>query len=143
MSAPVAILDGVDADLVPDSSRLAGIVTVSELLAAGLSRPQVRSLARQRVLLPQGRGVYARAALVAEVAHRPAGEQALQVAAALAVVGPGAVGSHRSAALIHGLELLGSQQAGTVTVTRPLGGSGSNTARPGICLHACALPAGT
>ena len=64
------------------------------------------------------------------------------MAAAVAVVGPGAVGSHRSAALIHGLELLGSQQAGTVTVTRPLGGSGSNTARPGICLHACALPAG-
>jgi hypothetical protein len=127
---------------VRDSSRLAGIVTVSELLAAGLSRPQVRRLARQRVLLPLGWGIYARAALVAEAARGPAGEQALQVAAALAALGPGAVGSHRSAAVIHGLDLFGRQQAGTVTVTRPPGGNGSNTARPGICLHTAALPAG-
>jgi hypothetical protein len=64
------------------------------------------------------------------------------VAAALAAVGPGTVGSHRSAALIHELELLGRQQAGTVAVTRPLGSGGSKTARPGICLHTSALPAG-
>jgi hypothetical protein len=36
MSDPAAILDGVGADLLPDSSRLAGIVTSGELLAAGL-----------------------------------------------------------------------------------------------------------
>ena len=142
MSEPMAILDGVDAGLVPDSPRLAGIMTVSELLAAGLSRPQLRGLARQGVLLPLGRGVYARAALAAEAARGPAGEEALQVAAALAVVGRDAVGSHRSAAVIHGLDLLGRRQPGTVTVTRPLGGSGSNTARSGTRLHTAALPAG-
>ena len=60
---------------------------------------------------------------------------------ALAVVGPDAAGSHRSAAVIHELDLLGGPQPGTVTVTRPLGGSGSNTARPGIRLHIAALPA--
>ena len=140
MSEPVAILDGVDANMVPDSSRLAGIVTVSELLAAGLSRSQLRRLAKRRELLPLGRGIYARAALVPEAARGPAGEEALRVAAALAVVGPDALGSHRSAAIVHGLDLLG-RQAGTVTVTRPPGGSGSNTPRPGIHLHAAALPA--
>ena len=44
------------------------------------------------------------------------------------------------AAVVHGFDLLGRQQAGAVTVTRPPGGSGSNTARPGIRLHAAALP---
>src|SRR5262249_7284060 len=142
MSEAVAILDGVDGDLVPDSSRLAGIVTVAELLAAGLSRPQVRRLARQRVLLPLGWGIYARAALVAGAARGPAGEEAVQGAAGLAIVGRDAVGRHRGAAVIHGIELFGRQQRRTVTVPRRLGGGGSNTARPGIRLHTAALPAG-
>ncbi len=92
--------------------------------------------------MPVGRGVYARAAPAAEAAGDPAGEHALRVAAALALVGPEAVGSHRSAAVIHGLDLLGRHQAGPVAVTRPRGCGGSRTARPGIRLHTAALPAG-
>jgi uncharacterized protein DUF559/transcriptional regulator with AbiEi antitoxin domain of type IV toxin-antitoxin system len=139
MSDPAAILDGVDADLLPDSSRLAGIVTSGELLAAGLSWADVRGLKRRGVLVPAGWGVYARAG--AKAARGPAGEYALRAAAAVAAVGPSAVVSHHSAALIHGLELFG-RQAAAVAVTRPPGASGSRTARPGIRLHMAALPAG-
>ena len=141
MSDPVAILDGVSADVVPGSSRLAGIVTAGELLAAGLSWPRLRSLVRRGVLVPVGWGVYARAGPAAEAARSPKGRCALQAAAALAAVGPAAVASHHSAALIHGLDLFG-RQAAAVTVTRPPGASGSRTARPGIRLHIAALPAG-
>jgi len=66
VSDPVAILDGVSADVVPGSSRLAGIVTAGELLAAGLSWPRLRSLVRRGVLVPVGWGVYARAGPAAE-----------------------------------------------------------------------------
>ena len=120
MSDLAAILDGVGAELVPDSSRLAGIVTAGELLVAGFSRPRLRSLVRRGVLVPVGWGIYARAAPAAEAARGPAGEHALRAAAALAAVGPAAVASHHSAALIHGLDLFGRQPA-AVTVTRPPG----------------------
>ena len=139
MSDLAAILDGVGADLVPDSSRLAGIVTAGELLAAGLSWDDVRGLKRRGVLVPLGWGVYARAG--AKAACGPAGTYALRAAAAVATAGPSAVASHHSAALIHGLELLG-RQAAAVAVTRPPGAAGSRTARPGIRLHMAALPAG-
>jgi Protein of unknown function (DUF559) len=141
MSDPAAILGGVGADLVPDSSRLAGIVKAGELLAAGLSWPGLRSLVRRGVLVQVGWGVYAPAEPAAVAARGPAGKYALRAAAALTAVGPAAVASHHSAALIHGLDLFG-RQAAAVAVTRPPGVSGSRTARPGICLHIAALPAG-
>jgi predicted transcriptional regulator of viral defense system len=141
MSDLAAILDGVGAELVPDSSRLAGIVTAGELVAAGLSWPRLRGLVRRGVLVPLGWGVYAPAAPAATAARGPAGEHALRAAAALAAVGPVAVASHHSAALIHGLDLFG-KPAAAVAVTRPPGADGSRTARPGISLHIAALPAG-
>jgi hypothetical protein len=120
---------------------LAGIVTAGELLAAGLSWPRLRGLVRRGVLVPVGWGVYAAAEPAAVAARGPAGEHALRAAAALAAMGPAAVASHHSAALIHGLDLFG-RQAEAVAVTRPPGAGGSWTARPGICLHVAALPAG-
>lgn len=139
MSAGAAILLTMSRELLPVSSRLAGIVTANELAAAGVSRAQLRSLVRQHVLLPIGRSVYARAVLAAEVAGR-AGEQALPVAAALAVAGPGVVASHHAAASMYGLDLLGRPPAGTA-ITRPPGATGSRTGRPGVRVHAAALPA--
>ena len=120
--------------------RVAGVVTAGELLGAGVSRARLRSLLRQGVLVPVGRGVYARAALVAAAAREPGGEHTLRVAAALAVAGPQIVGSHRSAAVIHGLDLLGQGPA-RVALTRPLGAGGSRTARPGVIMHTATLPA--
>jgi predicted transcriptional regulator of viral defense system len=124
---------------VPGSPRLAGIITTAELIAAGVSRSAIRRLVRRRVLLPVGTGIYARAASAAEVAGC-AGGQALRIAAALAVSGPGVVASHHGAASIHGLDLLGTPPSG-VAVTRPPDSTGSRTGRPGVRVHAAALPA--
>jgi len=88
------------------------------------------------------RGTYAPAALVAALPGDRAEEHALLVAAALAVTGPGAVVSHHSAALLHGLDLLGRETNKSVALTRPPGGTSSRTGRPGVRLHVAALPAG-
>jgi Protein of unknown function (DUF559) len=92
---------------------------------------------RRGVLVPVGHGTYTRAAVAGRVASEPGGEQALRLASVLAVAGPGDVGSHHTAALIHGLELLG-QWPLVVAVTRPPGGS--KKSRSGVNAHIAALP---
>lgn len=94
---------------------------------------------RRGALVPVGRGAYAPAALAAEMVRDPGGREALRVASVLAVAKPGAVGSHRSAANIHGLDLLGRQPSRATEVTRPPG-LGSGTGRPGVRVHVAALP---
>jgi hypothetical protein len=113
-------------------------VTSAELRAAGLSTAQIRRLVDRGVLQHVGYGAYARTALSEKVAGDRAGQQALRLASVLAVAGPGAVGSHHSAAAIHGLDLLTRQPAGVVAVTRAPGAS--RTGRPGVRLHIAALP---
>jgi len=87
-----------------------------------------------------GYGAYARAALASKVVGDRAGGQALRLTSVLAVAGPGVVGSHHSAAAIHGLDQLGRQSPGVVAVTRAPGGN--RTGRPGVRLHIAALPSG-
>lgn len=117
----------------------ARVLTTARLNAGGVSDARIRRLVRQGVLVPVGRGAYVRAA---EVDRDPAGEHALRVAAVLAIARPGPVGSHRSAALIHGLDLLAPWQGdGAITVTRPVG-LGSGTGRAGVHVHVAALPGG-
>jgi hypothetical protein len=70
-----------------------------------------------------------------------AAEHELIAAAILAATGPGAVVSHRSAAKLHGLDLLGRAST-TVALTRPPDSTSSRTGRPGVRVHAAALPAG-
>jgi hypothetical protein len=124
---------------VPESARLAGIVTSAELAAAGASAAAVRTLVRRGVLMRLGSGVYAPALPAAEAAATRAGEHALRVAARLARGGPGAVASHRSAAIIHGLDLLGRTPNGVELTCSP--GAASRTWRGGVHVHAAALPA--
>ena len=92
------------------------------------------------MLLHVGYGAYARAALASKVAGDRAGEQTLRLTSVLAVAGRDAVGSHHSAAAIHGLDQLVRQPPEVVAVTRAPGGS--RTARPGVRLHIAALPSG-
>jgi hypothetical protein len=92
------------------------------------------------VLLHIGYGAYARAALAAKVAENRVGAQTLRLASVLAVAGPGAVGSHHSAAAIHRLDQLGRQPPEVVAVTRAPGGN--RTGRPGVRVHVAALPGG-
>ena len=86
-----------------------------------------------------GRGVYARAALAVKVKENPAGAQALSLASVLAA-GQAVVGSHESAAIIHGLDLLGRRPSGLTVTHRP--GVGSATGRAGVRVHLAALPDG-
>jgi len=127
----------------PDLSRLAGVATAAELAAAGMSRAQLRGLIRRGAWIRLAHGVFAPAGLVAAEATSPVGEHAVHAAAALAV-NPGAVASHRSAALIHGLDMLGrrAERAETVTLTRPPGSTSRRVGRAGIRLHIAALPDG-
>jgi Protein of unknown function (DUF559) len=94
-------------------------------------------MVRRGVLVPVGRGVYARATVAAQMASDPVGEHALRLASVLAATKPGDAGSHHSAAVIHGLDLLGPTPP-DVAVTRPPGGS--QKGRPGVHLHISGLP---
>jgi predicted transcriptional regulator of viral defense system len=67
---------------------------------------------------------------------------ALLAAAVVAATGPGAVVSHHSAAMLHGLDLLGRGPGTTVALTRPPKSTSSRTGRAGVSLHIAALPAG-
>lgn len=90
-------------------------------------------------MLRLARGGYVPAALAAAESGNQAGQHAILAAAALAVT-PGTVASHRSAALIHGLDLLDTGAGQPVAMTRPPGGTSSRTGRPGVRLHIAALP---
>jgi hypothetical protein len=134
--------DGMVPGCLPKSSRLANILTSSELTSVGITAAQRRALIRSGVLVPLGfRGVYAQAPLGQKTMDGPAADRALRVAAAVAVVGKGAAGSHHDAALLHGLDLLRDPSSGgMVAVTRPLDAPGSRTGRPGIRIHNAMLP---
>jgi hypothetical protein len=122
------------------TARFAKVITTARLEMAGFSDARIRRLVRQGVLQRVSRGVYVRAALGDETSRDPAGDEILQTAVALAVAKPGAVASHKSAAIIHGLDLLGRQPPGTTVTHRP--GIGSGTRRPGVRVHVAALPSG-
>jgi hypothetical protein len=125
----------------PDSGRLAGILTTAELLRAGITESNVRILVGRGALVPLGRGIYAKAALVKRLNSSKVGPSALRLAAAVAAVGPDAVGSYQHAAVIHRLQLLERPRTHVVDVTRPPGASVSRSARPGTQLHVAAIPA--
>lgn len=124
------------------SLRLAGVMTAAELAAAGVSRGQLRRLVRRGALLRLAHGEYAPADLVAATSRDRAGEHAVRASAALAGIRSRAVVSHHSAALIHGIELLGRPPCETVTLTGPPGSTSRRTCRTGIRIHIAALPAG-
>lgn len=127
------------------SGRLAGIVTAGELVSAGVSYVDIRRLVRQGALSPVTWGVYvptvrARATQHPSLSQDRADELAVRLAAYLARSVTGTVGSHQTAATIHGIALLGPAPDGAVVVTRPPGATGSRTGSPGVLVHAAALP---
>jgi len=119
--------------------QISGVTTAAGLRAAGLSRGQVERLVSRGTLRSLRTGVYAPDALVQSVAEDPAAAHLLQLAAAIAAGNSYAVGSHRSAAIVHGLSLIGRSRAVRVELTRPPDGRGSKSRRRGIQLHMAAL----
>jgi hypothetical protein len=90
-------------------------------------------------LLRVGWGYYATADLAELIPRLDVGALLLSAAAAVAALGPSAVVSHETAALLHGLSLLGPPPD-VLTITRPPG-VGSRTGKPGVRVHSAALPA--
>jgi very-short-patch-repair endonuclease len=89
-------------------------------------------------LIRLGWGYYATASLAEMAPGLSGGQIFLSAAAAAAALGPSAVVSHQTAAIMHGLSLIGPPPA-FLCITRPPG-VGSRSARPGIRLHSAALP---
>ena len=92
-------------------------------------------------------GVYATAATISSQVRdardergRQAGGQLLRLAATLAVTGSRSAGSHRSAALVYGLGLVGGPES-VAEITRAPGDRGSRTGDLGVLVHIAALPA--
>ena len=123
--------------------------TTAGLLAAGLSAARIRRLVRDGALCSLRPGVYASAATVRALVRdarderaRQAGGQLLRVAATLAVTGSQPAGSHRSAALVYGLGLVGRDAESVTEITEAPGDQGSYTGRRDVRVHIAALPAG-
>lgn len=119
----------------PHIAQLVPITTTAELKSTGLSADQISGMTQRGQLIRVGRGFYA----TDRSAPDRIGGDLLQIAGALHALGSAAVASHHSAALIHGLDLVGKPPP-SIAVTRPPG-FGSKTARPGIKLHQARLPA--
>jgi predicted transcriptional regulator of viral defense system len=121
----------------PGTWRLAGIRTTAELHAEGKSAQQIETLIARGALVRVRRGVYARADMVADLAARRSGPHLLKTAAALATTAA-AVASHQSAAVIHGLDIIGNPPR-DVTLTRTP--DRNRSPQPGARLHWAQLPA--
>jgi predicted transcriptional regulator of viral defense system len=120
-------------------TSLSRVVTLEQIAAAGVSADRVRRLVERGGLVNIRRGVYAPARLVsAATADEPAA-YALRVAGVLAASGGHAVASHQSAAVLHGIDLIGRRPSDPVTVTRAPQGRGSRSWRD-IQVHSAALP---
>jgi predicted transcriptional regulator of viral defense system len=113
------------------------ISTAAQFAGRGVSEWQLRQLVELGELKLLRRGVYAAAADFAGAS--PERQHAFRVVAALLVT-PG-VASHRSAAVLHGLDLFGRQPGDIVTLTRPPGSSGSRTSRNRLKVYTASLPA--
>jgi predicted transcriptional regulator of viral defense system len=109
--------------------------------SAGMSAKQMRSLLRSGEMVRMRRGVYATRTLVAWARDDPRRRHILGVFAVRATVAPGAVASHYSAALIHGLDVLKPAPPDLVTLTGPRSRRSNRPDSAGIVFHASALPA--
>jgi Transcriptional regulator, AbiEi antitoxin/Protein of unknown function (DUF559) len=138
MSEADGILDLMTPDHLPETGRLANIVTRAELVAADISVAHIRTMVSRGKLIRLDRGIYAPSERVKSVTAADRGALALRVAATLVPLGPHAAASHHTAAQLRGLALLGRVPAG-IAITR-VPGSGSRGSWPGIHVHNADLP---
>jgi predicted transcriptional regulator of viral defense system len=141
VSEPRATVATMSANIVPDTGRLAGIITHAELAKAGLTKSKVNVLVGRGTLTRADRGIYARPDQVRQLTSTQQGKAALRVAAATAVIGPESVGSHADAALIHGIALLTQPDPKLISISRPTDAPRTRTTeRPFIRLRISDIP---
>ena len=140
MSVGDAILWAMETRASSLAVRLDGFTTYADLLASGLSRRHIRTMVQRGELISLARGVYASAELADRLRILPGGGTATRAMAALAMLGPGTVVSHDTAAELHGLDQLTRGQR--LTVSRPPGAGSRSAGQPGLLVHAAGLPAG-
>jgi very-short-patch-repair endonuclease len=138
MSAASIILAVMRGGTVPGMRRLPGIFATGELLDSGLSERQIARQVACGALVRFGLGFYATADLADRLRAFPFGAHFLQAFAVVGLLGPETVASHRTAAHLHGIDLL-VEPGATVTVTRPPG-SGSRRGRSGVHLYIARMP---
>jgi very-short-patch-repair endonuclease len=117
------------------------VASTAEWLAAGLTKPQLRSLARSKDLIRVWHGVYATRSAAAWGRANPARSHALLAMAVRVAVGRDSVASHQSAALIHGLDLYPAASS-TVILTRPKARPSGRLKSAGVFFHTAELPDG-
>jgi hypothetical protein len=113
--------------------------------AAGVSRGELEALVAAGKLARVRRGAYATRAILDQAAREPGLAHAIKAAA---VRGAGkhedSVVSHESAALMHGMDLLGdppgTSLAEKVSLTVPLGTRTGRHAAPDVSVHAAEVP---
>jgi len=124
----------------PDTLRSPVVGTTAQWRTAGVTLAQLRTLVHHGHLVQVRRGAYA-TRKAADLAERdPRFAHALQVAAVRASMGRDLVGSHQSAALIHGFDLLKRPPAQVVTLTCPPPRRSRNRATAGVLCHHAELP---
>jgi hypothetical protein len=127
----------MSAPRLPETRRIAGIVTTRELAAAGISDCRISTLVQRGDLHQVGRGVYANGAKARDMLKFPDGRQLLELAAAVAAVAPAAIVSHESAAYLHSIDLLARPDRTTTLTYPPLR---RGRVRAGVKLHAATVP---
>jgi predicted transcriptional regulator of viral defense system len=126
-------------DLRAALARRSGLATWAELIGDGIPDARIRQMLDRGVLVPVTRGAYALAEMVSAAQGDLAREHAIAAAAAARRAGEGAVASHESAAIIHGLSLLAMPDPGLVTLTRSPQGNRSRSGRGTAAVHIAEL----
>lgn len=116
------------------------VLTSQQLLAAGLSPKQVTRLTRRGILTSPRRGTFMPGAVPESASADRSRAEALRVSAVIAASSMGLIASHRSAAIMHGLDLLTVASARVVTVTQPRRGGGSRSGYPAVRVHTAEVP---
>lgn len=124
---------------VPDAVRQIRVGTVANWRAVGVPERQLRTLVRKGELVRWRRGSYVTKTATEWAEGNSRRQHVLNVYVAMNSIGAGAVPSHQSAAIMHDLKLL-NDLGDIVTLTLPPERKRSGRERPGVILHAAALP---
>ncbi|MBV9445234.1 MAG: type IV toxin-antitoxin system AbiEi family antitoxin domain-containing protein [Streptosporangiaceae bacterium] len=116
------------------------VLTNQQLVAAGLSPKQIVRLTRRGILTSPRRGTFMPGTVAESASADKSRAEALRVSAVIAASSMGVIASHRSAAIMHGLDLLTVASARVVTVTQPRRGGGSRSGYPAVRVRTAEVP---